>query len=198
VSKRSGRSDAVSLWDALHRECSGAWRSVRYDMATRRAAKLAGAFTEEFAPSGPPVPTPSRLVPLTGVALLLAGGAAGVFVAISGGLAAVTTDEPQPSSAPAAAAPAPTSAAPNGNPSGAAPSQPPPRRPGAARTPEPGPVPAPILSIPVTEGSVLPTDPSVEASSVSPEPSPSASQSDPDGDGAHTEEPRSRHPRPRR
>jgi serine/threonine-protein kinase len=167
-------------------------------MATRRAAKLAGAFTEEFAPSGPPVPTPSRLVPLTGVALLLAGGAAGVFVAINGGLAAVTADEPQPSSPPAAAAAVPASTAPQSAPPSTPPSQPPARRPGAVRTPEPGPVPAPILSIPVTEGSVLPTNPSVEASSTSPEPSPSASESDPDDDATHTEEPRSRHPRPRR
>lgn len=186
----------MSLWHAMHRECTGAWRSVRYDLATRRAAKLAGAFTEEFAPSGPPVPTPSRLVPLTGVALLLAGGAAGVFVAINGGLAAVTAEDPQPSSPPAvaAAAPAPASVAPPSTP----PSRPPARRPGAVRTPEPGPAPAPALSIPVTEGSVLPTGPSVEASSASPEPTPSASESNPADNGTQTEEPGSRHPRPRR
>ncbi len=188
----------MSLWHALHRECTGAWRSVRYDLASRRAVKLAGAFTEEFAPTGPPVPTPSRLVPLTGVALLLAGGAAGVFVAINGGLAAVASGEPRPSSPPAVAAQAPGPEASPSGPGGAPPSQPPARRPGAARTPVPGLVPAPALSVPVTEGSVLPTDPSVEASSASPEPTPSVSESDPDSDATHTEEPRSRHPRPRR
>jgi hypothetical protein len=193
VSERT--RDAVSLWHALHRECSGAWRSMRYDLAARRAIKLAGAFTEEFAPSGPPVPTPSRLVPLAGVALLLAGGAAGAFVAINGGLAAVNSDPPA-ASPPAAAAPetAPTYGTGTATP-GAPPSQaPPPRRVGAYRSPEPGPVPAPAISPPVTEGSLLPTDPSVEASSAPADPTPSASESDGAHDGAH----RSRGPRPRR
>jgi hypothetical protein len=186
----------VSLWHALHRECAGAWRSVRYDLATRRAARLAGAFTEEFAPSTPPVPTPSRIVPLTGVALLLAGGAAGAFVAINGGLAAVTDERPAPAP-PAAAAPDPTYGTATTTPS-TAPSQPTARRPGAYRSPVPGPAPAPVISIPITEGNVLPTGPSIEASSASSAPGPSTSESEPDDDAAHTDAPRSRAPRPRR
>jgi hypothetical protein len=166
---------------------------MRYDLAAHRAVKLAGAFTEEFAPSGPPVPTPSRLVPLAGVALLLAGGAAGAFVAINGGLAAVDSGPPA-AAPPAAAAPAPAYGTGTVTPS-APPSQaPPPRRVGAYRSPEPGPVPAPAISEPVTEGSLLPTDPSVEASSAPPDPTPSASESNGEDDAAH----RSRGPRPRR
>jgi hypothetical protein len=165
---------------------------MRYDLAARRAVKLAGAFTEEFAPSGPPVPTPSRLVPLAGVALLLAGGAAGAFVAINGGLAAVNPGPPAASRQAAAAPPAYGTG--TVTPSAPGSQAPPPRRVGAYRSPEPGPVPAPAISTPVTEGSVLPTEPSVEASSASPDPTPSASESDDHHDGAH----RSRGPRPRR
>src|SRR3712207_7611499 len=40
---REGRS--LNLWHALRRECNGAWRSVRYDLAPPRAARLAGAYT---------------------------------------------------------------------------------------------------------------------------------------------------------
>jgi hypothetical protein len=183
------------VWHTLRREYAGAWRSVRYDLASRRAAKLAVAFTEEFAPGTPPVPTPSRVVPLTGVALLLAGGAAGAFVAISGGLAAVDSAPPAPTPPPAAAPAEPGTG--TTTPS-AAPSQAPARRPGTNRTPGPGPIPAPIVSVPISEGSVLPTSPSVEASSVSPSAEPSASESDPSGDGTHTEGPRSRGRQPRR
>jgi hypothetical protein len=187
----------VSLWHTLRRECTGAWRSVRYDLATHRAAKLAGAFTEEFAPSTPPVPTPSRFVPLTGVALLLAGGAAGALVAINGGLAAVTADDQPAPSPPAAAAQDPTYGS-GATVPGTPPSHPPARRPGVNRTPEPGPVPAPVISIPITEGNVLPTVPSVEASSASSAPAPSTSESEPGDDATHTEAPRSRSPRSRR
>ena len=179
------------MWHALRRECTGAWRSVHYDLASRRAAKLAGAFTEEFAPSSPPVPTPSRLVPLAGVALLLAGGAAGAFVAISGGLAAVTADDRPAACRPAAAAPDPGYGIGTTTPS-IPPSQPPARRPGVYRTPQPGPAPAPAVTSPITEGSLLPTDPSGAASSESSAPAPSASESGPDDDATRTEAPRSR------
>jgi len=184
----------VSLWHTLRREYAGAWRSVRYDLASRRAAKLAVAFTEEFAPGTPPMPAPSRLVPLTGVALLLAGGAAGAFVAINGGLAAVASKPP--TATPPAAAPAAPGVG-TTTPS-AAPSAAPARRPGAYRTPGPGPIPAPIVSVPITDGSAAPTSPSVEASSMSPSAQPSASESDPAGNGTHTEGPRSRGQQPRR
>jgi len=184
----------VSLWHTLRREYAGAWRSVRYDLASRRAAKLAVAFTEEFAPGTPPMPAPSRLVPLTGVALLLAGGAAGAFVAINGGLAAVASKPP--TATPPAAAPAAPGVG-TTTPS-AAPSAAPARRPGAYRTPGPGPIPAPIVSVPITEGSAAPTSPSVEASTLSPSAEPSASESEPVGDGTNTEGPRSRGQHPRR
>jgi hypothetical protein len=83
---------AVGLRHTLRRELTGAWRSVRYDLDHHRAAKLADAFTEEFEPVAET--ERSRVVPLAGVALLLAGGAAGAFLAISGGLAALGTDDP--------------------------------------------------------------------------------------------------------
>src|SRR5688572_4184897 len=72
---RGGGEGHMTLWHTLRQEASGAWRSVRYDLDSHRAAKLADAFTEEFeAPLH--APEPSRMVPLAGVALLLAGGAA--------------------------------------------------------------------------------------------------------------------------
>jgi hypothetical protein len=205
-----GRS--LNLWHALRRECSGAWRSVRYDLATNRAAKVAGglrgphreaswaglaeAFTEEFEPGRAPVPTPSRLVPLTGVTLLLAGGAAGAFLAITGGLAAVDgPDGSSPARQYAATASPTTTAAATGNGGGASAGNP--RRAAAApRTslsPGPATLPPPASPPPIVEASSLPPS-SVAASASASSPAPSASESS----QANTEGPRSRGHRGRR
>jgi hypothetical protein len=195
----------LNLWQALRRECTGAWRSVRYDLATNRAAKVAGAYTEEFRPSGPPVPAPSRLVPLTGVTLLLAGGAAGAFLAISGGIAAIGGPAgPPPPRGQAATAPADPVAA-DGTPvSGAGGGPVTPRRAaGTTRpspTPEPTGPPAPPPPPPVIEGtSSASSGPAGASSSAgSPSPSTSTSPSASQSSDANTEGPRSRGPRGRR
>jgi hypothetical protein len=190
----------LNLWHALRRECTGAWRSVRYDLATHRATKVAGAYTEEFQPGGPPVPTPSRMVPLTGVTLLLAGGAAGAFLAISGGMAAIGgPDTPALAQEYAAAAStAPVASETSGSGAGTNPVTP--RRAAGTTRPSPTPAPstppAPPAPPPVVEGTSSASGPSTSASSADPStsPSPSASQSS----GGSTEGPRSRGHRGRR
>jgi len=180
----------VMLWHTLRREATGAWRSVRYDLDSHRAAKLAGAFTEELEPSGDP--DRSRLLPLTGVALLLAGGAAGAFLAISGGLAALSADQAplaidRPAAASAAPLDDPVVAASSGHRAGT------PRRPGgrqvsaspagppglAGPAGPPAAVAGPAGPAPVLEGSALPPSPSPSSSahpspSIDPSESPSA------------------------
>jgi hypothetical protein len=191
----------VNLWHALRRECAGAWRSVRYDLATHRATKVAGAYTEEFRPSGPPVPAPSRLVPLTGVSLLLVGGAAGAFLAISGGLAALG-DPPGPPAAreyAETASSAPVAGKNGGAGAGASPA--PARR--AAADPRPSLTPVPsappaLAPPPVTEAtsSAPPSASSSAAPSTSASTSVSASASE--SSSASTEGPRSHGHRSRR
>jgi hypothetical protein len=195
----------LNLWHALRRECTGAWRSVRYDLATHRAARLAGAYTEEFQPGHPPVPTPSRLVPFTGVTLLLIGGAAGAFLAITGGMAAIGGPEGPPvardHAATATAGPTTTADAAGGGDAGPGT----PRRPAAAPRTSPTPAPSTSLAAPpppppvIERTSPAPSasaSPSESAGSASPSSStpPSASQSS----QADTEGPRSRGHRGRR
>lgn len=109
--------DGVDLWQAIHREATGAWRSVRYDMDVRRAARRgdrrATRRDDPFADrptygNGPAAdrsgfPARSRIVPLAGVGVLLVGGAAGAFLAIAGGLAALGEDGIPVADRPAAA-----------------------------------------------------------------------------------------------
>lgn len=192
----------MKLWHAFRRETLGAWRSVRYDLATHRAVKVAVAPTEEFQPTRPPVPGPSRAVPLTGMVLLLAGGAAGALLAIGSGLAALAPD-PGPSERPAAAATVPGVGfgrpAPATSPLGVAPHRPGP----ASATPSVVPA-APVAPAPLPEATTAPS-PSPSASSVSstsPSPSPSASASSSESDdeppGPRGEGSRSRMPNTRR
>lgn len=191
----------MNLWHALRRECGGAWRSVRYDLATHRSARLAGAYTEEFQPSDPPVPTPSRLVPLTGVTLLLIGGAAGAFLAISGGLAALG----EPGGPPAArdyAATASTAPAVGKNAGAGGGASPAPAR-RAAADPRPSPTPTPSTPVatpppPVTEGTSSSAPPSAGPSSPAPSTSAPASASASESSDGNTEGPRSRGHRGRR
>jgi hypothetical protein len=113
----------VRLWLKVHREVAGAWRSACYDMCRqierRRLDRLGSAETAEFGPrhhKGLHIARRSnRLVATTGVALLVAGGAAGTYLAVAGGLAALTAEPFQPPVAapaqPFAGAPAPAPAA---------------------------------------------------------------------------------------
>ncbi|GIJ68669.1 hypothetical protein [Virgisporangium ochraceum] len=190
----------MNLWHALRRECAGAWRSVRYDLATHRSARLAGAYTEEFQPSDPPVPAPSRLVPLTGVTLLLIGGAAGAFLAISGGLAAIGEPGGPPAARDYAATASTAPAVEDDGGAGAGASPVPARR--AAADPRPSLTPVPSTPVvapppPVTEATSSSAPPSA-STSASTSASPSASASASESDAGNTEGPRSRGHRGRR
>jgi hypothetical protein len=116
----------VALWHSVRRELAGALRSARYDVErhrqTRRAVHLATAETNELA-RGYATPTrvprrpsprpqaPRRMMAGAGVGLLVAGGAAGTYLAVAGSLSALRAD-PSPME-PAVAAPAvPTNPAP--------------------------------------------------------------------------------------
>ena len=92
----------MKLWHALRREVVGAWRSVRYDLDTHRAVRLAGAFTKEFEPSAD-APR-SRLVPFTGVVLLLLGGGLGTALAVGAGMSALGSNQPPVTDPPPVAA----------------------------------------------------------------------------------------------
>jgi hypothetical protein len=171
----------VKLWHTLRRETTGAWRSVRYDLDIHRAAKLAGAFTEEFEPAGPAGGAPSRLVPLAGVGLLLVGGAAGAVLAIGGGLSALGADNPLPfADRPAAAAPDGPGTAPQPGLTGAA--RPlTPGRPGSRTSPAPGP--SATAHAPVPEASALPVTPEPSTSG-EPTTPPTSSAPSPSGSGS--------------
>ncbi|WP_432977346.1 hypothetical protein [Dactylosporangium sp. CA-233914] len=111
----------MGLWLKVHREVAGAWRSACYDMYRhanrRRAVRLRMAETAEYGPRnhrGQHVmraPYRSRVAATTGVALLVAGGAAGTYLAVAGSLAALRSESYEPPvAAPAAPAPGSTSA----------------------------------------------------------------------------------------
>src|SRR4051794_32167770 len=97
---------------------AGALRSARYDVERHRRARLAiqlaTAETNELArgfarkPSAPgrrPAPRPRRIMAGAGVGLLVAGGAAGTYLAVAGSLSALRADPAAPPE-PAVAAPA--------------------------------------------------------------------------------------------
>src|SRR4051812_1219155 len=83
----------MNMWNAVHREMSGAWHSLRYDLDLHRAAKLASAYTEELNPPEAVASARTRAVARWGVGMLFVGGAAGAYLAIGGGLAALGTDQ---------------------------------------------------------------------------------------------------------
>ncbi|WP_433049592.1 hypothetical protein [Dactylosporangium sp. CS-033363] len=114
----------MGVWLKVHREVAGAWRSACYDMyrhaSRRRAVRLRMADTAEYAPRnhrGQHVmraPNRNKAAATTGVALLVAGGAAGTYLAVAGSLAAL---QPEPAEPPMAAPAAPVMS------TGSAPSQ---------------------------------------------------------------------------
>ncbi|GAA0728006.1 hypothetical protein Drose_29620 [Dactylosporangium roseum] len=107
----------MGLWLKVHREVAGAWRSACYDLDRhvnrRRTHRLTRAETAEFGPwhhRGLHRP-PRRVAAVTGVALLVAGGAAGTYLAVVGSLSALTARPAEPPLA-APAAPAAATTAP--------------------------------------------------------------------------------------
>jgi hypothetical protein len=187
------RKDAVKLWHTLRRETSGACRSVRYDLDSHRAARLAGAFTKELEPSSRP--DRSRLVPFTGVTLLLASGAAGACLAISSGLSTLTADSPplgaQPPLTAASDSPAPAQPTVSGPP----PTRPvTPRRPGSRASAVP---PAPVVVV-VPASPVLESAPATPSASPSESPDPSISPHPSETPSESPNESSTRAPRPRR
>jgi hypothetical protein len=198
----------VGLWRIVRGELAGAWRSARYDvhrhLEERRELRLATAETTELPgasvvraaprprltprrPHGEP-PRPRRVLANTGVALLVAGGAAGTYLAVAGTLTALTRNPAVPSAAGTAPQPQVATEArrlPTSVPGRRAPAAP--ARPlhGATAQPAANPVvpAATTAGAPTTEGSPAATGtdtpcPSPSAQpSTSPEPSPSVSAS---------------------
>jgi hypothetical protein len=88
----------VTLWHTLRHEVVGAWRSVRYDVrppgdGDRHEPDDHAYLDAEIdvrALSGNE--TGRRLVTASGVVLLVAGGAAGTYLAVAGGLGSLMTD----------------------------------------------------------------------------------------------------------
>jgi hypothetical protein len=173
----------VRLWLKVHREVAGAWRSACYDVARhatrKRVVRLRMAETADFGPRhhrGQHVmrssyrsrPARSRAAATTGVALLVAGGAAGTYLAVAGSLAALQAEPYDgPVAAPAAPAPAAGSAPSAIRPPVPAPTQ---VRPQVRRTTA-----APVLAMPeVAPPVTLPAQQTTDPEST-PTPSPSAS-----------------------
>ncbi|MEV4512871.1 hypothetical protein AB0K00_28350 [Dactylosporangium sp. NPDC049525] len=172
----------MGLWLKVHREVTGAWRSACYDVyrqvSRRKLAQLLTDETTEFAARhrARDVPRrPRRVAATSGVALLVAGGAAGTYLAVAGSLTALRM--PPPVSVAAAAEP--TFAAPGvtggaGNPSAGA--QPTYARPQVRRS-----APQPVLAMPaVPPPAGAPTTKTPESTptpTASPSPTVSASPS---------------------
>jgi hypothetical protein len=100
----------VGLWNSVRREVIGVVRSARYDVnrhvGMHRAKKLCHADTAEFAVREIRTHHRRRMVTAGGVGLLVAGGAAGTYLAVVGSIAALTAgvadQPPAPVAAPAA------------------------------------------------------------------------------------------------
>jgi hypothetical protein len=165
----------VGLWHTVRREVAGAWRSARYDVdrvvGQHRAVRLRHAETKELTPREFPRRR-YRMASTGGVVLLVAGGAAGTYLAVASSLSALRA--PVDPDAPPIAAPAqPSSPIEFGTPSPG----PEPKRPVAGR-PGRRPAPAPVLANPGTSPIVVVTSTSRQpestpTSSGSPSPSPS-------------------------
>ncbi|WP_433079131.1 hypothetical protein ACQP1P_39320 [Dactylosporangium sp. CA-052675] len=176
----------MGLWLKVHREVAGAWRSACYDMYRhanrRRAVRLRMAETAEYGPRnhrGQHVMKTTgrhRAAATTGVALLVAGGAAGTYLAVAGSLAALAPGPYEaPVAAPAAPATSPGSAASQIHPPAPQPTQ---VRPQVRRTTPPQVLALPEVPGPADVPAQPTTDPeSTPTSSPSTSPSPSASPS---------------------
>ena len=166
----------MTAWNIVRRETAGAWRSVRYDLDRRAEARPAARPAR--ADGGA-----RRLVGAAGVGLLVAGGLAGTYFTVAGGLGLLGADTallgPGPGAAPPAVAlasgtpesaqphPAPPRPARSGRPAG--------RRVAGSATSRPGP--AAVVAAPATDvPSVPPHAPAPESTSTpsgAPTPSPS-------------------------
>lgn len=172
----------MGLWLKVHREVTGAWRSACYDVyrqvSRRKLTQLLTQDTAEFAPRhrAPHAPRrPRRVAATSGVALLVAGGAAGTYLAVAGSLTALRTP-PAPAPLAAAAEPAVTGAdLTGGSPAQSTQPQPTHARPQVRRS-----VPPPVLAMPAPPPAGRPTTNTPESTptpSASPSPSVSTSAS---------------------
>jgi hypothetical protein len=171
----------------LHREIVGAVLSIRYDLERRRhkrrADALARAETADYSrialdprrPQRGPRLEPQRrqqrrVVAPAGVALLVAGGAAGTYLAVAGSLTAITTDPPgtpvaQPVPPTATSGPVATTGTS-------------PKRPAKVRRPDRRPavpVPVPVPAVVVTPGPTVIPGGGTPENTKPPQPTPSAS-----------------------
>src|SRR5919199_1757008 len=101
-STTEGRGNrAMKPWDVLRREAAGLRRSIRYDLVRRAEAQraLAARRPTEVLDAD----RPRRAFTVTGVSLVLAGGAAGTYLAVAGGggpLCAAAAGPPPPARRP--------------------------------------------------------------------------------------------------
>ncbi|WP_432829479.1 hypothetical protein [Dactylosporangium sp. CA-092794] len=179
----------MGLWLKVHREVAGAWRSACYDISRhalqRRVVRLGMAETAEFGPRGhrgrhvARRPQRRRVAATTGVALLVAGGAAGTYLAVAGSLTALRA-EPFEAPIAAPAAPAPSTEFPPAaiQPPGPVPTQ---ARPQVRRSAPPPVLALPPVPVPVEVPTQQTTDPestpTPSPSGAGPSESPSASPS---------------------
>ncbi|MER7009323.1 hypothetical protein ABT297_40625 [Dactylosporangium sp. NPDC000555] len=175
----------MGLWLKVHREVAGAWRSACYDVCRhanrRRAAQQRLAETAEVGPRrhrGQHVmhgAYRNRVAATTGVALLVAGGAAGTYLAVASSLAPL---RPEPYETPVAAPAAPATS-PGSAPSAIRPAAPQPTqaRPQAHRNTSPQLVVVPEVPAPPRVVGELPTQQTTAPESA-PAPSPSVSPSE--------------------
>ena len=176
----------MGLWLKVNRELAGAWRSARYDVGQhlnrRRMLRLTSAETAEFGPRrhrGLHVAKrpPKRVAAATGVVLLVAGGAAGTYLAVAGSLTALRTSPSQPPVA-APAVPVPSSRVPTSKPlPGKDPTQ---ARPRVRRSTPPQVLAMPAIEAPqaastLNEPESTPTPTSPASPSASPSTDPNAS-----------------------
>jgi hypothetical protein len=104
-------------WDVLRREAAGLRRSIQYDLIRRAEAQrtIAARRPTEVLDAD----RARRAFTVTGVSLVLAGGAAGTYLAVAGGLGLFGTDEAAtalPIDGPAVVLPAGTPAVPRPHP----------------------------------------------------------------------------------
>jgi hypothetical protein len=175
----------VGLWHTVRREVAGAWRSARYDVdravGRHRATRLRHAETTELSPRDLPRRR-YRIASTGGVVLLVAGGAAGTYLAVAGSLTALRT--PVDVDAAPVAAPVEPSSPIEIHPPAPAPA---PKRVMAGR-PGRRPAPAPVLANPVNSPVVVVTSTARQPESTptaSPTPSPSVTPSSTPSESAY-------------
>jgi hypothetical protein len=95
----------VGIWRSLTREAMGAWRSIRYDLHRRpdtgRDDDTEVIYPEFDAYQKAERRQPRRLIAAGGVGVVVAGGVAGTYFAVAGGLGALLANPPTGTTQPA-------------------------------------------------------------------------------------------------